>query len=65
MVLAELARAKLDPRFLHGPTQASGSCSFDFEYEGGGRKISYVAMEDWLHGPELAKWDYPENANGP
>lgn len=65
MVLAELSRVGLDPKFLHGPTQSPGSCSFDFEYEGNGRKISYVAAEDPLHGPELHRWDYADHANGP
>lgn len=65
MVMAELKRAELDPKYLTGPTQAPGSCSLDFYYDGEGRQISYVAIEDSLHGPELHRWDYAKDANGP
>jgi hypothetical protein len=65
MVMAEMSRAGLDPQFLTGPTQTPGSCSFNYDYDGDGHKISYVIADDLMHGPELNSWDYGNEPNGP
>jgi hypothetical protein len=65
LVQEELMRRGLDSKYLQGPTQSPGSCSYDFYYDGGGHRISYVAAEDPLHGPELHIWDYAADKNGP
>ena len=64
MVREELSSQGLDLANLWGPRRDM-ECGVSFAYSGGGRKIDYVVTDDILHGPELHRWDYAENANGP
>lgn len=65
LVMAELSRAGLDSRFLSAPTGVPNDCWIEFEYQGNGRRISYVVVDDPLRGPEVNAWDYAADANGP
>jgi hypothetical protein len=65
MVLIELAQSGFHAKFLRGPTQAPGTCSYDFHYEGNGQKVDYVVIEDPPRGPAVTWWDYAADKNGP
>ena len=64
MVHEELSRQGLDSVHLSKPRRDM-KCGVSFAYSGEGRKIDYVVVDDPLHGPELHRWDYAEDANGP
>lgn len=64
MVRAELEHEGLDAAFLSKPLRDM-ECRVSCMYDGNGRQISDVVMGDPLHGPELHRRDYAEDANGP
>lgn len=57
MVMEELKKAGLNPRYLSSATP-QGTCSYDYYFEGQGQKLNYVVMSTWLHGVKLNRWDY-------
>ena len=63
LMFQELSRRGFDPKFLQGPTQRG--CSYDFEYEGNGKRISYVVMDNPPRSPAVQSWDYAPDQNGP
>jgi hypothetical protein len=61
-VLEELARLRLDPKYLSRSTSQTGSCAYSFDFEGQGQKLNYIVASTWLHGVKLNSWDYKREA---
>jgi hypothetical protein len=57
-VLEELALRGFDKRYLSGPAEQKGTCSYSFDFEDQGQKLNYVVMSTWLHAVKLNTWDF-------
>ena len=57
MVVDELVRKGLDAKYLNGPQDPKGSCSYSFQFTGQGRDLNYVVMSTWMQGVKLNVWD--------
>lgn len=59
-VIKHLGKENLPIKYLPKSGKSAGNCRYSYMYEGGGNKIEFVVIDDFVRGAKLTYWDYNE-----